>query len=332
MGNVASKRSDTIVDNINDSMETTKKRPLLSRGSVSTVSSWLTTGLNVATVLAVIIACIILRSDMVKVAKRGFFCDDLSIRYPIKAETVSTKLLIAVTFIVGTILFSVAEYCCSSRKKQRLVRLFGRSISVPNWIGPMSCILFTFLMGSAATSIVTSVAKFVIGWPRPNFMAVCKPNVVCDSNDRTYYTNYTCTGATQDEEQDARQSFPSGHASFVAYAATFVVLYVHVRLKNCSAKFARPTIQLAIGTTAWWSAMTRVTDYVHHPVDVVAGLALGIFIGLWVFKHVHEWMQEYDAEENRNETDMEDTDNNPDGSPSGNALANINGTDSGGDP
>jgi hypothetical protein len=71
----------------------------------------------------------------------------------------------------------------------------------------------------------------------------------------------------------------SAYSSFETFLAFHLVLYLHEQFKVFS--FAsqrstlRPFLQLCILAIYWWSALTRVSDYVYHPVDVLAGLLLG---------------------------------------------------------
>ena len=62
--------------------------------------------------------------------------------------------------------------------------------------------------------------------------------------------------------------------------ATFVVLYLHARLvlnlkKPRNVIILVPTIQLAFTSLAFWLALTRVKDHMHHPGDVIAGALIG---------------------------------------------------------
>ena len=62
--------------------------------------------------------------------------------------------------------------------------------------------------------------------------------------------------------------------------ATFVVLYLHARLvlnlkKPRNVIICVPTIQLAFTSLAFWLALTRVKDHMHHPGDVIAGALIG---------------------------------------------------------
>ena len=48
----------------------------------------------------------------------GFFCGDVSIRYPELPETVSTSKVLASTIIIATILFSLGEYLVAAFQKR----------------------------------------------------------------------------------------------------------------------------------------------------------------------------------------------------------------------
>ena len=80
------------------------------------------------------------------------------------------------------------------------------------------CAVYTcFLVGAAATVVLTDVGKYSIGRLRPHFLAVCKPDfskLNCTTGfQKNFITDYECTG-DEDLIKEARLSFPSGHASF----------------------------------------------------------------------------------------------------------------------
>ena len=109
-------------------------------------------------------------------------------------------------------------------------------------------------------------------------------------------TGFFYFSANEEELEDALKSFPSGHASFSAFVAFFIVFYVHERFKgfNSIKTTLRPFIQLIVLGLCWWSALTRVKDYVHHPVDVLAGLLIGSGVALWSWPFVNELLLEID--------------------------------------
>ena len=95
----------------------------------------------------------------------------------------------------------------------------------------------------------------------------------------------------QSEEQaksrankEAHLSFPSGHASFSAQAATFVVLYLQTKFitKNNSdssshtSYFSASIISLLAILAAGFVSVSRIMDNKHHPTDALVGSLIGI--------------------------------------------------------
>ena len=129
-------------------------------------------------------------------------------------------------------------------------------------------------------------------------MAYCQPNVTCTEDNHTYITDFKCLNLNA-ELEDALKSFPSAHASFAAYAAFFLVLYIQERFQafgHCLTlkTVIGPFLQLSIIASFWWSALTRVSDYVHHPVDVLAGLVLGTLVAFWTRLYLQYFIQAID--------------------------------------
>ena len=102
---------------------------------------------------------------------------------------------------------------------------------------------------------------------------------------------------TKKQLHEARLSFLSGHSSFSFYCGTFLIVYLQARLSNfpaCSSKYVsltyrllkvfRPFIQFAIIILAFLISLTRISDYFHHPMDVVTGAIVGMgFAGMTLF-------------------------------------------------
>ena len=146
---------------------------------------------------------------------------------------------------------------------------------------------------------------------RPYFLTLCNPTLTrsdcLDQNKFTkYVVNFTCnTNGDEDYEKeisDAQKSFFSGHSSFSFYCATFLVIFLHSRLaeKYKSEKHGRqiqkanywarltfrglrilrPYIQFGIFLLAFFISLTRITDYKHHPTDVITGALIGVIYAL----------------------------------------------------
>ncbi|XP_061585377.1 phospholipid phosphatase 1-like [Cololabis saira] len=207
--------------------------------------------------------------------KRGFFCNDESIRYPVKEETISHQLLGGVM-----IPFTLIVVICGEFLSVYLSRVKNQSLGHKY----MSCVykaVGSYLFGAAASQSLTDIAKYSIGRLRPNFLAVCKPvweRINCKAG--VYIDNFTCTG-DKFMVDEARLSFYSGHSSFSMYCMLFLVLYIHARLKSRWARLLRPTIQFFLITTAVYVGLSRVSDYKHHWSDVLAGLLQGGLVAVF---------------------------------------------------
>ena len=271
-------------------------------------------------IITVILACL-LEKNVIPSHNRGFFCSDESIRYPYKEEqTVSGKWMFGINFIISLFLFIIGEKCfvpakqtCgqqnTSNKQNIISRLYN---SNHLWYTRALKILFSLVWCMSATLMVTSIIKSTSGSLRPHFMSICNPSVTCSANNTAYNVNYACqvpmTHEYQKKINEARRSFPSGHASFSAAVMAFNMLYVQFRyrLVNChflkckrSAfcifddlySFLRPFLQIGLIGVASFIAMSRVSDYYHHLVDVTVGFLLGTFIGLLAGRHCVRWLQ-----------------------------------------
>ena len=163
----------------------------------------------------------------------------------------------------------------------------GKSLQIPAWIIPAAKTMLVCFVASMANSILTDIGKNVIGRPRPNFLASCRPNVTfglgqtCDDTNRhELITQFLCLNSNLEasELEDQLKSFPSAHASFAAFMAFYLVLYLQERFKVLSNAGQRSPLKLflklCILAIYWQSPLTWFNDYVHHPVDVLPGLLL----------------------------------------------------------
>ena len=157
------------------------------------------------------IACTLLavfELNFIPATKRGFFCDDQTIRYPYFHSTIPTWLLVILFIVIPDIGVIVAELCYASASPIKLAFVLGH-----------------FKLALCMTGILTDVIKCLVGRLRPHFIAVCTPdvlvNMTCDSEMATkYITDYECLnemGLPNTILIDAHKSFPSGN---IRYAGT----------------------------------------------------------------------------------------------------------------
>ena len=98
--------------------------------------------------------------------------------------------------------------------------------------------------------------------------------------------NYTCQGPETEyspgvapwNTKNVHMSFVSGHSSMAWQSATFCVLYIQsripVRNQMQPSILIIPFAQLLIIILAYFTSLTRITDYWHHPGDVIGKLEI----------------------------------------------------------
>ena len=247
--------------------------------------------------LIILIPSFVLRFSSVEPFHRGYFCLDTSIQYPyVEHQTVPSYLCLLIWMILAVFHFTMS--CIKNQTWKMLMQ--G---------------VYKFLLGFSLCLLVTDVSKFSLGRLRPYFMAVCNPDLdsVCyhdhigepeyDENGTYFYPDIhyqryvdevdTCTTLDRNVLKEARLSFVSGHASTSFYAAVFLTIFMNSYITEWS---VRILLQIAHILLAIWISITRITDYMHHPEDVVFGCILGIFTALLVHRYskkdenkVHEY-------------------------------------------
>ncbi|XP_010171545.1 phospholipid phosphatase 2-like, partial [Antrostomus carolinensis] len=130
--------------------------------------------------------------------KRGFYCNDDSIRYPYKADTITHGLMAGVTITCTVVIISLGEAYLVYTE-----RLYSKS-EFNNYLAALYKVVGTFLFGGAISQSLTDLAKYMIGRLRPNFLAVL------------------VLGSCNLLAAPDRLSFYSGHSSFGMYCMMFL--------------------------------------------------------------------------------------------------------------
>lgn len=130
--------------------------------------------------------------------RRGFWCNDMSIRYPYQPLTISLAVIIVVSWVVPMCVIVYTEGAGPNVRPQ----------------------LRKFLFSAATNLMLNLFFKFTVGRLRPHFMAVCDPDVDCSANSgNIFVSEYSCRNQNRRAVNQARQSFYSGHASIAMNAA-----------------------------------------------------------------------------------------------------------------
>ncbi|XP_012708040.2 phospholipid phosphatase 2 [Fundulus heteroclitus] len=212
--------------------------------------------------------------------ERRIYCNDDSIKYPYKKDTISHGTMAAVTITCSIVIITTGEAYLVHTNRLQSNSSFNRYLSA------LYKVVGTFLFGAAVSTSLTDVAKFFIGRPRPHFLAVCAP-VNCSS----YIPEFPCTGDERNVAE-SRLSFYSGHSSFGMYCMLFLSLYVQARMQGKWFRLVRPTIQFFLVTFSLYVGYTRVSDYKHHSTDVLVGLLQGALIAVLTVRYVSDFFKQ----------------------------------------
>uniref|UniRef100_A0A3Q3WZJ5 Phosphatidic acid phosphatase type 2/haloperoxidase domain-containing protein n=1 Tax=Mola mola TaxID=94237 RepID=A0A3Q3WZJ5_MOLML len=211
--------------------------------------------------------------------RRGFFCGDSSITYPyVDREAIPDSLLIAGGIAITGLTIALGE-CYRVRFCGIRSRAFVQNLYV-------SCLykeLGSFLFGCCVGQSLTNMAKLSVGRLRPNFLSVC--NITYASINCTpgsYVSQVTCNQSIPKVLEEARKSFFSGHASFAMYTMLYLAFYLQARVSWRGARLLRPLIQFLLIMIAVYTGLTRISDYRHHPSDVLTGFIQGGLTAYWV--------------------------------------------------
>jgi len=239
---------------------------------------------------------------------RGFFCDDQNLKHPYLPQTVPIIQCVGIWAVVSTFFILVVEILHSIAEAQAGER---RSKPFHNnrtpWLAVELYRHFSyFTLGALTTLLFTELSKYNIGRLRPHFLALCRPKLTPElCNDEFGYKRFVtekeediCEGlisgdVTKKQLVEARLSFLSGHSSFSFYCGMFLIVYLQARLSNFpryqstpvrvvyrTLKVLRPFIQFAMIILSFWISLTRISNYFHHPMDVLTGAVVGMAFAL----------------------------------------------------
>lgn len=149
------------------------------------------------------------------------------------------------------------------------------------------------LTSTMLTILVVELGKGYVGALRPSFARVClspaEPPFPSDAVPRQVYrANRDCPTDAPHKLEDARRSFPSGHAALAVGGATYaqLVLLRYARAAHISEHAAIAVLLLGASWAlfAAWVSASRIMDNAHHVADVAVGAVLGLWGAV-----VHFW-------------------------------------------
>lgn len=233
--------------------------------------------------------------------QRGVFCNDESIKYPYREDTIPYALLGGII-----IPFSIIVMIAGESLSIHFNALQSNSFVGNHYIATIYKAIGTFLFGAAASQSLTDIAKYSIGRLRPHFLAVCDPDWSKINCSDGYIENYICRGNAE-KIREGRLSFYSGHSSFSMYCMLFTALYLQARMKGDWARLLRPTLQFGLVALSIYVGLSRISDYKHHWSDVMIGLIQGAMVAILVVVYVSDFFKNRNAYKERKEDDSHTT-------------------------
>jgi phosphatidate phosphatase len=192
--------------------------------------------------------------------------------HPFHDSTIQGSVLYSTGFLVPIICIVVIEFIRwkFNMDEEHEMKVFGYEI--PFWVQNVYKYVGVLLFGAACSHLTTDIGKYAIGRLRPHFISVCQPilpdgtNCTDPKNFRQYIEVFTCgnTASTPKKLKEMRLSFPSGHSSFSMYTMVFAALYLHCRFNWKGSKLVKHFLQFTFIMMAWYTAMSRISDYKHH--------------------------------------------------------------------
>lgn len=223
--------------------------------------------------------------------QRGFYCNDPSIGYPFFPNTVSVKVLLTVSIGVPIVIIDIVECFILWKFSPQISRHDVCSRKIRRYFSNTTSLICEYLLGLVVVIALMEFGKASSGRLRPHFLTVCQPNwtaTPCESDPVAFVQDAHCLQNDPNKLRQARHSFPSGHAAVATYSWLFLAIYLrHVlnsmvlfdALSKCI--YFKNFLVFCYGVFAVVCCVTRVTDFWHHPTDVVAGAAMGLGIS-WV--------------------------------------------------
>lgn len=222
--------------------------------------------------------------------QRGFFCADLTIRYPYHECTITVPMLLVCMLLLPMLFLSVVEI-------MRLCHNFRMRQYVRNVTFSLGCFSFGFI----ATYLSTELAKNVVRRLRPHFYTACRPQLndgsTCEDakNRNLFVEQYFCSNRNLSAMQlrELYVSFPSAHSSLSFYAMLFLAFYLHAIWRGGRGiqRVLRHLLQFLFLSLAWFISLSRVADYWHHWSDVLAGAVMGVIYATLTALYVGRFWQ-----------------------------------------
>lgn len=229
--------------------------------------------------------------------QRGFSCNDKSIGFPFRPDTISSGVSAAVGIAVPVLVILVHQVF-TARCHKNLETSYSHQELLKN----VFFYLYPFTGGCMFGYVFVTIGKFEIGRLRPNFLDVCKPtfevsDVTYNCANTTELGRYVAVYKCVDSDaRESQLSFPSGHTAFTAFCMIYLVGYLHFRVDQILCTFSlKPFLQACCLWYCWWVGLSRICDYMHHWSDVLAGGIIGTLASFFALWYMLRWPKQKDS-------------------------------------
>lgn len=236
---------------------------------------------------------------------RGFFCADMTIKYPYKTNTIPAYAAVILSIglpIVWMWTTEFAKHFYFVRYPKQIfltkLELCGQKVArVTPFKRNLYILTVVFAYGYLATWVLTEVTKNFVGELRPHFLAVCQPSVNCSdvTNLNRFYSylqhgsDYTCLNPDEEAVREARRSFFSGHTAPLFFGFGWLIMYIHVSWSWRHLGIVGHLFQVGIAILGLYIGYTRISDFHHHWHDVCIGAIVGSLVAFVTFKFILNW-------------------------------------------
>ncbi|XP_045119409.1 phospholipid phosphatase 1-like [Portunus trituberculatus] len=229
-------------------------------------------------------------------------CSDPLIHREVKKETVPISLLFTLSFIVPFFKILIVEWvmppASPSAPSKTPLRVGLRRAW--RYLGDL-------FVGCLFMYFTTDLIKTVVGEARPNFWALCQPNLT-DHQCSQVYTTVTWKDCTNPYKlrhwrlAETMKSFPSGHAAISVFSSLFIMAYTHKRLWRTIPSLVSPWLQLLWVIWTIVCCQSRVWDNKHFWWDVLAGALIGALFAFLTLHYLTNWFEREEEEEEEGDT------------------------------
>lgn len=217
--------------------------------------------------------------------KRGYFCNDMSIRYPYQPETWSSTSLYLVSLAFPLIFLGMGEILFASEGDyEEDVDHFVGKWKVPKGFVRTYDVIVSFSFGFMVSLLICLISQTSLGVLRPNFREVCNPlevgfdcNSPDDFKDLTYRVNFTCRNDEWKVDY-ARRGFPSKHASLTFYSMVYISVYLQKKVNWEYLSVFNNCVQVMFVTFAWVVSIYQIRDNYNRLEDILVGIVIGSIV------------------------------------------------------